>query len=344
MRRYRGRQPFFQGRERTRLFGMIAVLVVLYLAIERSRRPESWAWLTGAEQVEADGNNGGQKALAQAGAEKAEVLAAEEEELAHDDEFPPDEDEEERGALAENLETVIGLDGNLGINKLEMPAYWRLVEWSKRQTPKAMAKRKVEPITFDQFMRQANEHRGKLTKFDLNVRRVVKQPAEEGNPAGVDHVYELIGSTKESGSRLNFCIVPELPEGMPVGWAVDERVTFVGYFLKVQGFINDDLSKQQKSTRKDTGPLFVGRIVRQAQSAPVPEDPEWAWWLLGSVGAVMVLGVVGWAFKPRWRPPSVRSDVDDAEKQQLLDEFLSPRLETQDSASNDGRSQSPGNQ
>jgi hypothetical protein len=345
MRRTERAQTFFRGRERSRLMLMIALLVVLFLAIQRSRRPESWAWLIGHDDATGETQDSAATEPAQgAGADKptsSNAVAAERKpDLAYDDEFPPDQDDEEKEALAENLETVEDSDGKLGLQKLEMPAYWRLVDWAKRQTPEAMAKRKIEPITFDLLIRQPSKHRGQLARFDLNVRRVLKQPAEQGNPLGLDHVYELIGFSEEGSSRLYFCIVPDLPQGMPVGLSVDERVTFVGYFLKNQGFEHDHLNDAvKKKTFKDAGPLFIGRVVRQAMPAPPSQDPTWAWWLLGGAGAVMVAAMAGWIVKPRWQRPTGASSPDDAERKLELEKFMAPRLESWETGSElDGQS------
>jgi hypothetical protein len=87
---------------------------------------------------------------------------------------------------------------------------------------------------------------------------------------------------------------------MPQGAEIHEHVTFVGYFLKVQGY---QAAKSRPNEKPLSAPLLVGRIIwRPAPVAAAPKsDPWWMW--LGMAGAAISFVGGCWYITSLWRQP-----------------------------------------
>src|SRR5207245_747442 len=109
---------------------------------------------------------------------------------------------------------------------------------------------------FNDFVRSPASLRGKLIHLDLHVHRILSYDAEPGNAAGIKTVYEFVGNTDQSQAWLYFAVSGELPPGLPTGLSVDERVSFYGYFFKLQGYHEGGA---KPNARPLFGPLLVGR-------------------------------------------------------------------------------------
>jgi len=133
------------------------------------------------------------------------------------------------------------------------------------------------------------QQRGKLFQFDLNVRRVLSYDAPV-NSAGIKKVYEVTGWTTESKAWLYVVLTAHLPAGMPTGPDVNERVTFAGYFLKVQGYHAAGAGPRDKPL---AAPLLIGRMTWNHPPIPATSaygDGAWGYW---PVAIMLLLGVAG---------------------------------------------------
>lgn len=210
---------------------------------------------------------------------------------------PVDSDGEQQEAAEEEFQAVS--DGTLELQKEEMPAYWRLFLWTKSQSPQQMLKRATNQISLDDLLRRSSSQRGKLIKLDLNLRRALSYEAPL-NDVGVTNVNEIWGWSEATKSWLYVGVTAELPKNMPRGAEIYERVTFVGYFLKVQGY---QAAKSRPNEKPLSAPLLVGRIIwHPAPVAAAPkEDPWWMW--LGMAGAAISFVGGCWYITSLWRQP-----------------------------------------
>lgn len=247
-----------------RLASLVVTLVVLAMLIGKAADPATWGWLVG-EQPAANEANPPTVPLEPV-ARPAEPIVP----------GPTDDDPEERAAASEQFQALT--DGGTELGREEMPAYWRLFSWAEHQSLQELTRRSDGNVVLNQFIRSPEEHRGKLFRLDLNVRRVLSYDAPE-NSAGIKKVYEVWGFTTESQAWLYCVLTAHLPPGMPTGPNVSERVSFAGYFLKVQGYHAAGAGPKDKAL---AAPLLIGRLSwQQAPSLQPAAEPQWLWWLGG---------------------------------------------------------------
>jgi hypothetical protein len=196
---------------------------------------------------------------------------------------PLGDEELEEERLKELLSVV--QDGGLKLNDREMPAYYHLLKKANGQKLEVLQAEARRDPRFNDFHQFASKHRGELVQIELNVRKIEHWTLpQENNIAGVKDVYELWGWTQQAKAWLYVGIVSELPEGLKVG-EVEERVTLVGYFFKMQGYHAGDA---KAGARPMVAPLIIGRIVWRP-AAPPAQEPWWMWVALAA-GTVVIVG------------------------------------------------------
>jgi hypothetical protein len=181
--------------------------------------------------------------------------------------------------------TVVS-DNTLEMHKREMPAYWRLISLAKAETFSSMTERARKSPAFSEFFLAAPEHRGELVSLDVNVRRVLKYPVNEGNPAKVQNLYEIWGWTNQAKSWLYVFVTPELPEGSNESTLVNRTVTFTGYFFKLQGY-HSGMARQNNQPL--VAPLLIGKLAPHKASESSKQQPNLRFYLV----ALCVLGICG---------------------------------------------------
>jgi hypothetical protein len=276
-----------------RLLSMITMLVVLGMIIYRAADPATWAWLAGDQQHPAPRHAA---VAAPTAVQQPETIIP----------GPTDEDVEEWEAAEEQFQAVT--DGSIELAREEMPSYWRLFSWAEHQSLAQLQQRASKNVVLNQFLRDPDEHRGKLFQVHLNVRRVLAYEAP-ANSAGIKKVYEVWGWSDESKAWLYAVLTAHLPEGMPVGPDVYERAAFTGYFYKVQGYHHAGAAPQDKPLR---APLLIGRLswrpseLRAAQARG--NDWSWLWWLVAIAAVFGVLRMGLWLYGRR--KPAVHRTAD----------------------------------
>jgi len=279
---------------------LVVMLAVLGMLIARSADPNNWRWLTGEGKVapgDAADDDAAPPAVKLVDAHKLPPPKPE-----RVTPGPTDLDPEEQEAAKEQFQAIS--DGATQLGREEMPAQWRLFKWTEHQSLAELRERASGDVVLNQFIQSPDKQRGKLFRLDLNVRRVLAYDAPE-NSAGIEKVYEVWGFTTESQAWLYCVLTADLPEGMPIGPNVQERVSFAGYFFKIMGYHAAGAGPKDKAL---PAPLFVGRMSwKPATPLPRPnEDPPWLWWLAGVVILFGVLRLGLWIFgRSRTRQTSV---------------------------------------
>jgi len=270
----RARSSFYRSGGTLRLASVVTMLVVVGLLMSRASDPNNWVWLTG----KADGDKRTAGEIGQLATSEADEISS----------GPTDTDPEEREGASEQFQAVS--DRTIELAREEMPAYWRLFGWAEHQTLTDLQQRADKSAVLNQFIQIPDEQRGKLFQLDLNVRRVLSYDAP-ANSAGIQKVYEIWGWTTESKAWLYVVLTAHLPPGMPVGPDVNERVTFAGYFLKVQGYHAAGAGPRDKPL---TAPLLIGRVAWQAPPARVSANST-DLWMQGAITFLVLLGALGLA-------------------------------------------------
>ena len=296
----------FRGAELTRLLSSLLMLAVLGMLIVQSQDAGNWQWLCGQQasggpidpansihgRPADDSSPAGVSHAAAPHADRASATSPRTHGKALDLPPPPsgptDLDEEERDAATEEFQALT--DRTLEMHPEEMNAYWRLFSWVQGQTPAGLRKRAIKDVVMNDFVQSADDFRGKLVALDLNVRRVLRYPAPK-NRLGIKNVYEVTGFTTESQAWLYIGLTADLPKGMPIGSSVEERATFYGYFLKLQGYYRAGAKPDERPL---AAPLLIGRMVWHSAAAAQAQGESFSqvfWVAIGGAALAVVGGV-----------------------------------------------------
>ena len=213
------------------------------------------------------------------------------------------------------LQDWLGLaqDGSLKMQKLEMPAYWRIVNVVKNASFSDLLKAADSKVRFNDLYSSPENHRSKLLTLTVNIRKIERYDTEE-NAAGVQELYEVWGWSETSKAWLYCFVTPELPPGLDANTPVNQSAKFAGYFFKLQGY-QPGIAKPNANPLR--APLLIGKfeLSKPAQriAAQAPATLEW---IIGAiiliVGLVVILLriFVFSAKKPKLsRVPSVNLDI-----------------------------------
>jgi hypothetical protein len=327
----------FRGSELFRLLSMVAFLGVLGMFMFRASDPAMWSWLDRQSDSTETAATTAAKPAAKPDAAKpqTETVAT----------GPTDEDPDQKDDVAEEFQAVT--DGTVGIQPEEMFAYWRLFFWTDHQTFDAMRGRAQGNVSFTQFIHAPEKYRGRLVRMDLNVRRVLTYEVDD-SPVGVKRIYEIWGFSDDSKAWLYDVVTAQVPEGMPIGPSVSERVKFVGYFFKLQGYHEAGAKPRDPVLR---APLLVGRIMRYPSPQTQPRSEGAGWWACGLLGgaAVLIIGYIGLQRAIGRRAERHRAarqeQTSDSVRQWLRQDFVDgaepPADETDDTPGLDGYADPP---
>jgi hypothetical protein len=192
-------------------------------------------------------------------------------------------------------------DNTLSIHKREMPAYWRLLSMADKSSFDDLYAASRKSPSFNDFHQLAAKHRGELVSMEINIRRVLRYDANEGNAAGLKQLYEIWGWTNQSKSWLYVIVTPDLPEGMTEGNLVDQKATFAGYFFKLQGYQS---AMNKPTDRPYVAPLMIGRFhVIPSEKKVAGVNNVWPYVLAGGFAIAGVIALTVWK---SWRRPGLR--------------------------------------
>ena len=130
---------------------------------------------------------------------------------------------------------------------------------------------------------------------------------------GTDHYWELFVFVPtpllEVHGRLQedypiVCCVRELPEGMPTGQQIGERVQVSGFALKRYGYPLPDVTisssqgnKEQRGQRQETALLIGKQAAWQPAPSPTKEVNTLGWVFLSIAGVIgLALALAAWSF------------------------------------------------
>ena len=211
---------------------MLAIVGLVYF---QARNPNNWRWLAAVDAADPLAA----RATKNPSPRWKETLIS----------AQNDQDAEELAAGRMQLDAVID---KRPLEKLDMPAYWRLLKWARSQSFEELEGRAKRDVVYTQLFQRPEKYRGQLIRLRLHVRRIVKHDDVPANTADVGEIFELWGSTDESKSQPYGVICPEMPDWFRTGGDVEEESVVVGYFFKL--IAHDALNTQRAS------PLLIGRL------------------------------------------------------------------------------------
>jgi hypothetical protein len=276
-----------------RLMSMVGMLIVLGMLIGRAGDPRTWRWLAGDKTPTQDSPDALEAGMVHAKTivgPKEKIVAADEPELIVAG--PADNDAEEIDAAREEFQAV---GDRVPLSPQEMPAYWRMMGWTRAQSFDQLQERARRDLLFTHFWERPAKYRGELTFLKLHIERVLTYDAPP-NEAGLKQLYEAWGWTDDSKSFPYVVVFSELPAGMRLGAHVSEDATFTGYFMKLLPYQAFDV--------KRAAPLLVGRLRWQenpARAAIQPHDGSVFWLTLGGGGILLMLAIARWVVVRRSR-------------------------------------------
>lgn len=307
MRYYQRRSPLpastFAGGEYRRIFSLLLALMVLGMMYRYARNPDTWLWLAAPDEKEAVEEEPAPPPAPPAG--KPAVKAAGGVVEGPTDQTP--------GQMEEARRLFQALTDRQPFTGMEMSAYWMLFRWSRAQTFAEMDARAQKEIFFTRYFEEPDEHRGKLLRLRVHIKRIVDNKAPK-NSANVPVVYEYWAWTDESKSYPYCLLSDELPEGWKPGSEVTQEGVFVGYFLKTLGYTAFDKNR--------FAPVLIGKIKpvkRRGAGGGAALAPNFNWrdpWLIAAGGALLAAGAWFWLRRPKSQP--VGAPIDDAQVESWL--------------------------
>lgn len=298
--RRRTARPFGQSTSYARMLSMLMALVVLGFFYTRLKDPTLWQFIlsdsASAQEPEAPIRNP---------PEDPEILIP----------GPNDLDEDSAREMKELLEFAVDRSKLLS---REMPAYWKMIDWSRTQSIHTLEKRALTNVPFRDYWEQPDEYRGKLIRLRLHVRMVTKY--EPKHRTDVPTVYEAWGWTDDSLSFPYVVVFSDSPPGLPIGKDIRAEMVFTGYFLKTMAYTAYDNARW--------APLLVGRarLVESSASSTSSSIDSSTWPILG-VGVALAIAASIYASKRR--------------KKQIPKAILPDDLSSTESASIDPKDDAP---
>jgi hypothetical protein len=304
----RSRSDFLPTEALPHVLRAISFLIVLALIYTWVRKPQNWHWLEKATEppsgTVAAVNSAANKDKPAKSATAPEVVVP----------GPTDRDNAEAADGRRLLEAV---SDRAPLDKVEMPAYWRLMKWARAQSFADLERRAADHVFITRFLEEPDACRGKLFRLRLHIQQIVDWDAPQ-NPSGVTRVFEARGATDESKSFPYVVVFSELPEGMKLGDQVEEEAVFVGYFMKTLAFT--------AVKGRISAPLLVGRMRRIGTVDPTlpvvaRRDGNWIW--IGVLGVALLFSLSATWLRMRGRYRAKIPSAVPADDAQMEDWFRS---------------------
>jgi hypothetical protein len=196
-------------------------------------------------------------------------------------EGPADESPLEQEEIKRFFEVVTDKQA---IGDTDMPAFWRLLKWSRSRSFAELEQRAQRDLPFAKYWQEPEKHRGELIRLPLHVRQIVKWDDISENPAGVTTTYDLSGGNQESRGYPYVVVCSELPPEIKVATRTDVDVVFVGYFLKI--------IKYDAFGGKGGAPVLIGRVRTVPNGAHVASARSAGLNALLVIGGAVIVAVI----------------------------------------------------
>lgn len=296
--------PLISPREQVRILILLGMMVLVLIAMRVAGRPGSWEWLWDRQPSAQPANEGAPEAVvtvAQAVAPSQEVSddsesgrfevpSAESPDTAGEaPEFdaatqPP---EAPPGPVGLDLSRLAVVRDNTRLSMRgneEAEPYYYVLDFASRIEPAELEALARRDLTFAQFLDSPGDYRGELVHLQGAVKRLIRYEAGP-NDYGLDQLYEAWLFTEDSYNNPYVIVCTRIPEGMPMGDAISERVRVAGFFFKNNAYSAADAPR--------IAPMILAqRLVwirpAAASGGPTPLKVLAGLIAVGSVAAVVV--------------------------------------------------------
>lgn len=297
-------------REWRRLLILVFALGGVVLLICESGKPSNWRWLwrTSAgvvitEPLSATANDQDQFAARQA------AEAATNSDLSREGLFP--------GVRRDYLEAV--QDNTVLFRTVEAPAWFNLFEVLASSEMVRWEDASLGQVGYAQLHDQSEFYRGRVVTVQGEARRSLFVSARK-NVFGIEGYYQTVLRPENGPNSPLIVYSLQLPDGFPVGEAIQQPVTVTGFFLKNWAY----------STGHDifSAPLIVSRTLHWSKPLVVENRLPSTGWLVGLVVGTAILGalITGWVC---WRSGKVAAGVREPLDREVQVITLPDRLDPQ---------------
>jgi hypothetical protein len=165
----------------------------------------------------------------------------------------------------------------------DMAAYDLLLKRAREVSAAELARKSHGDLFFTDLWERPEHYRGVPVHLLGTARRV---HSYESNLSPKGRLYEAWISTHESQGYPYVCIFEDLPEGMPVGPDLAERVVFNGYFLKEMRYLAG------KEVQR-AAPVLIGKIGWTPGHSAGKRDSS-VFWMALIVAILFVISLFRW--------------------------------------------------
>lgn len=301
-------RPFGHTVPPTRILSLLFGMAVLAMFYQRVKEPQFWRWLTNESRADAEQDQ--TKSASPVGESKSPGNGTNSQEV-----IVPGPNESDPDELAKLRSHFKSIQDRKPLQPYEMPAYWRLMAWSRTRPLAELEKGALRDVPYSHLWEEPDLYRGQPMRLRLHVRRVLAYDTKD-NPLGLKKVFEVYGFTDNSLSFPFIVVLPEKPAGLPIGTDVNGEIVFVGYFMKWMGYTAFDTKK--------SAPLLIGRARPAVRSAGTGSSGDWELAFLTLVGGVCVLSLLGWfSLRLLRRPRSALAAANVIAPECLPDNWMS---------------------
>jgi len=180
-------------------------------------------------------------------------------------------------------------DHTLGVRYAESEAFYSLLDRVRNIPPGQLERAARSDVTLAALTADPAHYRGRLLTVTGEVHRLVPLAADEDAP-DAGPLYEAWLFTADSGNNPLRVVCSMLPQEIPTGPSVRERVRVTGYFFKIQGY--------ETQSGLHTAPLILAHQLRRLPApSPIAVKPGTSLNVLLTAGLVVValgLGLMRW--------------------------------------------------
>jgi hypothetical protein len=179
----------------------------------------------------------------------------------------------------------------------DMAAYDALLTRTRHTTAADLAADARRDVFYAHLWSHPGSYRGVPVHLLGTARRILYYPSKLSRTGWL---YEAWVVTPESQNNPYVCVFEDVPEGLPVGPDVSERVVFNGYFLKLLRYEAGDVPR--------AAPLLVGRLGWTPGPAAEPSANRSVYWIAAGVAVAFMVSLARWtlhlrsSLRPRPRP------------------------------------------
>ena len=169
----------------------------------------------------------------------------------------------------------------------ESAPYFHLLNVAQYKSHAELDDKAINPAPrYGDLYRQPQKFRGLVVRIHGRLRRLMEFPAPV-NHYGFDRLYD--GFVYDENGNGYLLGIAHVPDGMPRGSPIEEVVTVVGYFLKVQAYQAGDTWRAV--------PLVIVQRMRWLPTRPVVPRNDLPWLAVTVFGATaLVVIIAAWVY------------------------------------------------